>query len=234
MKYSWRLLLFCFTLIHFYFVSNKYLQLFTEINIIAKKNIRDNPYSILVKDTHGDVILNKNVEKDWNAPLKFWNYRDELLMFIHVTKSGGQSFDKGLNNCKHSDHFKIKCQKNANLTYHKVFSQNMKELTAICKFHFDWSTINKIEKKGIKTAPIMLIRNPVKRFISHFHFFRTCKTTKNLLKVYTKNQNFSEYLNDMESLMESSHHWRDGQVCRHFGKFILTMFLCSKNIIKKL
>ena len=62
---------------------------------------------------------------------------------------------------------------------------------------------------GIATAPLVMLRNPVDRFISNFYFVK-----KNVMWKDTKmiSQNLSQFLDDHESMMESRCIWHDGQV----------------------
>ena len=79
----------------------------------------------------------------------------------------------------------------------------------LCGIHFDWTIVQKAEKLGYQVAPIIFLRNPVQRIISHFYFLQNKSWAKG--KKY-QNQTLSEFFYDKESMMESYHLWNDGQV----------------------
>ena len=88
---------------------------------------------------------------------------------------------------------------------------------------------------GIRTAPLVMLRNPVDRFISNFYFVKN-----NIMWKDTKmiSQNLSQFLDDYESMMESRCIWHDGQV--RIGSYSLCvdvnkmMSCCSEiNLQKK-
>ena len=83
-----------------------------------------------------------------------------------------------------------------------------------------WLTeIEKVESYGSKTAPIVILRDPIDRFVSNLHYAKK--------RIYTshwkiRNQTLSEYLTDPESMLQSLKIWFDGSVSWmiHFNYFV--------------
>ena len=174
-----------------------------------KINISDKSQNILkLWNINGNLIYEKNITI-WNEPLKKWNPKKEILSFIHIGKSAGNSFSDALgnsilkvNNCQ------MKCM--SDFASKKKMQPNCPEIQPIiCGRHFDWTIIQKIEYSGHKVAPIIFLRNPIQRIVSHFYFLR--KTSWSVGKKF-RYQNLTEFFTDKESMMESRHLWNDGQV----------------------
>ena len=76
-----------------------------------------------------------------------FNPETDLMAFIHIGKNGGTSFDKTM---------KITTSK-LKLEYHG-------------NKHFDWTHIENLNFNSKKTVkPVVLLRDPVDRVISHFY-----------------------------------------------------------------
>lgn len=61
---------------------------------------------------------------------------------------------------------------------------------------------------GIDVAPLVLLRDPVKRAVSHFYFLKNMPWTTDSRM---RQQNLSEYLSDEASMLETRDIWQDGQ-----------------------
>ena len=161
---------------------------------------------IVLKDIDGHVILEKKIDKLWQQPLHEWNYRKEVLFFMHIVKSSGTSLGHALRQSYHRNGCHVTCTH----SFIQLATQTCEsDFKVHCGGHFDWGQVDKLEEAGMKTAPIALIRNPVERAVSHFHYVHQKPWFKHL-KMY--HQNFSEYMRDLESMMQSRHVWFDGQV----------------------
>ena len=80
---------------------------------------------------------------------------DLKVLFLHIPKTGGTSFDKQLRIMqKESD--KTRC-----FTYSRV--PQMK--------HFDWSVVRHMQQEADYTV-VTILRNPIDRAISHFHYIK--------------------------------------------------------------
>ena len=86
-----------------------------------------------------------------------------------------------------------------------------------CHDHFDWTAIEAAKKDGYKMAPVILFRHPLERVVSHFYYARSIQWTKGR-KI--RRQNLTEYLNDVDSMMDSYSIWHDGQVRISYCKVI--------------
>ena len=159
---------------------------------------------IVLRDKEGHVILEKDIRNLWQQPLHRWNYKTETLFFMHIVKSSGTSFGHSLRQSFHSNRCRITCTHN----FTQLVNQNCEpDIKVFCGGHFDWSQVEKLQKAGIKTTPIMLLRNPVNRVASHFYYVHTWYKHLKMSK-----QNLSEYLSDPVSMMQSQRVWFDGQV----------------------
>ncbi len=165
---------------------------------------------------NGSFVLTKSIFQEWNQPLRKWNPREEILTFMHVGKTAGTYFDKwlaksGLKEMKLSvvqkHGIKINCH------------GKIKRASGIFGFQFDFSLVSAVESQGCHTAPITILRHPVKRMVSHFYYAKQNMWTKHLKYV---NQNLGEYLHDLPSMMTTHHLWRDGKVSGKLS-FLLTM-----------
>ena len=166
-------------------------------------------------DLQGELIFEQNISI-WNKTPRKWNPEKEILIFIHVGKSAGNSFSQALtqsilkqNKCK------MRCL--SKLIHLKKNQPNCPEIKSIlCGIHFDWTIAQKVESLGYQVAPIIFLRNPIQRIISHFYFLQSKSWSKG--KKY-RHQTLSEFFNDTESMMESYHLWNDGQVILKVRQF---------------
>ena len=108
--------------------------------------------------------------------LRKWD-KSHTIVFMHIGKNGGTSFDATIS--------KVCTSIRARYTGHR---------------HFDWSYIDTIRKPDV----LVLLREPVSRAVSHFHF----ATKKRILK--TKG-NISDYLKTPQNMLEARDIWQDGQ-----------------------
>ena len=164
-------------------------------------------YVIAPHYKNGSPILQKDVTQYWNQPLKKWKSEEEILTFIHIGKAGGTSMDTALWQS-------MLVEKRCNMScvgslqrLHSINCSNVKPI--ICGRHFDWTFVSAAEKEGYHMAPIILLREPVQRALSHINFGRWLPWTQGL-KI--RQQNLSEYLNDYESMLSTHEMWYDGQV----------------------
>ena len=141
---------------------------FVDNPMIEITDLRSFSDNILLKDRIGHVIFNKSVKHLWQQPLKKWNYQNEMLMFIHIVKSGGTSFDESLINNRHEDGCNLRCKPSYEAFWNRTCPS---ALDSWCSEHFDWTEVEKVESHGIKTAPVVLLRNPIDRFVSGFLLF---------------------------------------------------------------
>ena len=100
---------------------------------------------LVVRDRNGAIVLNKDVTEHWNKPLRLWNCSNELLIFLHIPKSGGTSLREALKtSLGNKTSFTCNLQ---HVNTEKVFiSQKRKEdclrmSPSDCASHFDWRTI---------------------------------------------------------------------------------------------
>ena len=105
------------------------------------------------------------------------------LVFLHIGKCGGTSFDVVMG----------RAAKDLNRKY-------------IGRKHFDWSYIDKTF--GFDANVLTIFRHPIDRAISHFNFAKRLAWTKGM-KI--RDQSIEEYLNDVESMLETRTVWMDGQ-----------------------
>ena len=177
---------------------------------------------VILRDLNGNILLNKSVGHLWQQPLRRWNHEKEILSFIHVEKCGGTSFFGSLKRSRLDGGCTLKCQREIFELGNRTCPDN---LLSLCGSHFDWSRLIKTEKRGIKTAAVILLRHPIERFVSHFKhgkFLRLRGSLQYDVKKYL-NQTLTEYLKDAESMWESRALWYDGEVsisssvCRYFS-----------------
>ena len=171
---------------------------------------------------NGTRILKKDVTEYWNQSLKKWNPREEVLTFIHIGKAGGTSLDEALKGSVLAEgHCRMKCVRYIDdLNERIVHCPRVKPF--VCDRHFDWTLITEAENKGHRIAPIVLLRDPIRRVVSHFHFAKTLDWSKGLR---IKQQNLTEYLNDIESMMNTYSIWFDGQVGIHVHTFLFSVLI---------
>ena len=99
----------------------------------------------MVRDLDGYIVLNKDVTEHWNKPLRLWNCSSELLIFLHIPKSGGTSLREALRTSLGSEQPHM-CNLQHTNTKKVIVSQKRKEDClkmgqSGCASHFDWRTI---------------------------------------------------------------------------------------------
>ena len=162
--------------------------------------------NLILRDREGRVVVNMNIQPLWEEPFRIWKYKQEVLAFIHIVKSGGTSFDVSLLKSTHQDGCSIKCQNYVTELGNRTCPT---VLSTLCKRHFDWTAIEELENHKIQVAPIVILRDPIERVVSHFHFAQKMPET---VGHKMRKQNFTEFLQGIESLMETRQVWYDGQV----------------------
>ena len=163
---------------------------------------------ITLRDKAGNVILSRSANK-LSEPLRKWKPREEVLAFIHIGKAGGSSFETALKeSILEENQCRMKCARN--LEQLKMNQPNCSEIKSLlCYAHFDWTAIDAAKKDGHKMAPVILFRHPIARVVSHFYYGRSIEWTKGR-KI--RRQNLTEYLNDVDSMMDTHSIWHDCQV----------------------
>ena len=107
------------------------------------------------------------------------------IYFLHIGKCGGTSFDFLMKNL---------CKK-INVKY-------------IGFKHFDYSYIESKGTPGIDINFVTILRHPVSRAKSQFHFSKDLKWTKGLMM---KNETFSEHIRNKDSIKEYYQALADGE-----------------------
>ena len=169
---------------------------------------------VILRDLNGNILLYKSVGHLWQQPLRRWNHEKEILSFIHVEKCGGTSFFGSLKRSRLDGGCTLKCRRKIFELGNRTCPNN---LLSLCGSHFDWSRLIQTEKRGVKTAAVILLRHPIERFVSHFNhgkFLRLRGSLQYDVKKYL-NQTLTEYLKDAESMWESRALWYDGEVSIH-------------------
>ncbi len=161
------------------------------------------------KFVNGSLVLMKNILNGWNQPLQKWKPQGEFLTSIHIAKSGGTYFDEclrksGLNELGISAVTKMVKK---NLPHPKLFNGYG---FGFYDFHFDFSLVSELERHGYHSAPITILRHPVDRMVSNFHWDKRVEKWTNHLNI--SKQNLSEYLEDRASMVVTYEIWYDGQV----------------------
>ncbi len=160
----------------------------------------------------GQIVLNKSIgqylpifspsHKNASSQLlKQWDSKQEILAFMHIGKNGGTSLRNALLGAQHTSGFKLQ---NLGGVPRKVPNAP----SCACSKHYDWSYIQDIQKQGVKVAPLVMLRHPVQRAISHFHFAKTLAWTKGM-KIRTLS--LSEYLKNPKEMLNTRGVWQDGQ-----------------------
>jgi Sulfotransferase family len=128
-----------------------------------------------------------------------------ILMFLHIGKNGGTSFD----------HVAKKIAKDLQFSIY------------IGNKHYDWSRVEKIQReqalyqngnlrdvtgsKNDTVQVVTILRDPVARAISHYWFYRKMSWTKGMT---IREQTLSQYLfspNNTQNLLATRDIWQDGQ-----------------------
>lgn len=104
------------------------------------------------------------------------------LVFLHVGKAGGMSFDGTM-------HPLIRSLRGHYLGFR----------------HFDWSYVETVANPQV----VMLLRDPVDRVVSHFYFAR--RFGKQLEDVDVSNMTLHEYLHNPKAMLITRTFWNDGQ-----------------------
>ena len=108
--------------------------------------------------------------------------------------TAGLSFEKAL---RESVLVQNKCKMKCSLNI-KDLKQNLLNCPRIkpilCNLHFDWTIIEKAEREGHTVAPILLLRNPVERLVSHFCYAKTRQWSGDNK---FQNQTLIEFLSDL-------------------------------------
>jgi hypothetical protein len=115
------------------------------------------------------------------------NDRFDIVAFMHIGKNGGTSFRPLLTAALNKRYGSVTCE---------------------CGRHFDWTVISKHQSQGKQVAPVVLLRDPTSRAVSHFYFARTLSWTQGMR---IRTQTLSEYLEDPQSMLETRGVWQDGQ-----------------------
>ena len=136
------------------------------------KTENDLTYSRLYEKLDLAEILGPNLSHRLNEPFWMWDHRNEPLAHMHITKAGGTSFDRALQNSKTKDGCRLH-------TVHKVTTNRQikcesgQMLECMCgSRHYEWTEIESAKNKGIRVAPLSIIRNPVSRIYSNYYFFK--------------------------------------------------------------
>ena len=111
-----------------------------------------------------------------SGKIRKWD-KSHTLVFLHMIKSGGTSFDATM----------LEICKRIRASY-------------IGRRHFDWSYIDTVQKPDV----LVLLREPVARAVSHFHYNRRIRT-------FNRNGNISDYLRTPQTILEARDFWQDGQ-----------------------
>ena len=174
-----------------------------------RKIVREKWNNLLVLDDHGQVVLNKSIQYLWEQPLKKWDHTHETLAFIHVVKSGGTSFESTISLSRTEDGCRLRCSDKHSGPRNSSRHRTCPRLLPVLCSHFDWTIIDEMEQIGNQVAPIILLRDPIERVVSHFFYSQRRKEMRNNAM---RNQTFSEFLQDLDSMLESRQVWFDGQV----------------------
>jgi len=103
------------------------------------------------------------------------------IAFLHIGKAGGTSVDSSIGPVIRK------------LGYHYIGGR-----------HFDWSYVDTLKDASV----ITMLREPVSRAVSHFHFAKTLGWTRGLPM---RHQTLTEYFKDPQGLLDSRGVWQDGQ-----------------------
>ena len=137
------------------------------------------PKSVIFSDVspnNKSSFVSMTTGRQNTCPLRRWN-SSHPLVFLHIGKNGGTSFDVTL-------------------------GPIVKRLGGhyVGRRHFDWSYIETLKHPDV----VVLLRDPVARAVSHFHFTKK----KRIFKI---NVSLSEYIRDPQKMLEARDIWQDGQ-----------------------
>ena len=178
---------------------------------------------VILRSYDGVIVLNKSIEQyvpvfsqnlteshtiSSQLPrlLKQWNPKEEVLAFMHIGKNGGTSFRTALLTAKHKSGLKL--QNLAKLSRQPLGNSGSKFVPCICSQHYDWSHIQQMQDRDIKVAPLVMLRHPVQRAISHFHFAKTLSWTRGM---EIRKLSLSDYLKNPKEMLNTRGVWQDGQ-----------------------
>ena len=123
-----------------------------------------------------------------------FNTKQDTMVFLHIGKAGGTSFDETM----------LKISKQIGLKYIGAHT------------HFDWNRIESLEKTTNSVKPVTMLRNPVDRTISHYLYHSDCtvcdpKTYKVWKDEFENHTDIEEYFTNYEIMMKTRSFWADGQ-----------------------
>ncbi|CAG5099810.1 Oidioi.mRNA.OKI2018_I69.XSR.g16697.t1.cds [Oikopleura dioica] len=113
-------------------------------------------------------------------PVRKWD-GEEKIVFLHIGKAGGTSFDGMMG---------------------KALKGRSKYVGGL---HFDWTYVEERYPSG---EVVTMLREPVSRAISHFHFMKKLSWTKGMA---IRQQSIDQFLDDPVSMMHNRGCWQDGQ-----------------------
>lgn len=125
----------------------------------------------------------------------------EIMVHLHIGKCGGTSFDPVAS--------KIAKKTNQNYVGHA---------------HFDWTRIEKIHTTS-RLNVVTILRHPVSRAISHFHFAKRLGWTAQ--HPIFRDERLDEFLKDPQTMLEIRDVWQDGQASvswltgTHIGNWVV-------------
>lgn len=105
------------------------------------------------------------------------------VAFLHVGKAGGTSMDRAM----------IAAARRHGFTYHG-------------NLHYDW---NYILERFPQAHVLVLLRHPVQRAISQYHFSKQLSWTKGMKKY--REGNINTFFEDFPTMMQVRNVWRDGE-----------------------
>ena len=122
--------------------------------------------------------------------------KQDTMVFLHIGKAGGTSFDKTMNSIS----------RKLSLKY-------------IGNRHFDWDYIEQLKKSPKQTTtikPVTILRNPVDRAISNYFFHADCSTCqheqwKEWREELENHVEIEEYFTNPKIMMKTHEFWNDGQ-----------------------
>ena len=125
--------------------------------------------------------LQATVKGDNLKITKKWPTIHQNIAFLHIGKAGGTSVDSSIGPVIRK------------LGYHYIGGR-----------HFDWSYVDTLKDASV----ITMLREPVSRAVSHFHFAKTLGWTRGLAM---RHQTLTEYFKDPQGLLDTRGVWQDGQ-----------------------
>ena len=167
------------------------------------------------KFLNGTVIFRKKINLDKVVPLKIWDPEKEILTNIHVHKSGGTSLDEAIVNSTIRD-CRMRCATNLMDATRARGYTCVTIPRALCRDHFDWTLVAESQAAGYKMAPIIMMRNPVARAVSHFFYLQSVvgRDDEEAFddSVLLNYDNIKEFLSDYGVMLHFRRLWFDGSV----------------------